>query len=692
MAFLEIISQLSTAASGGQPVQLRQAGGAPFQAELTQALGGLPAAQQDGGQADAQSGQAILAGQGLAAAGPLQARFSVTAGSAETSSQASVTPNIAGPAQQEGQAGLSKNVANMAPLLATVSETEQAVPTLQQAAGSDKAILTLPQAKSLDQLIPALQQDAGSDQAIPALLRAAGSDQAIATLEQTGEANQAIVVLLQGSGTNGGDQAAAGPDAQLTLMQMLPTEASLDAAAEGAGEGSNGTTLLQALQAEGEAKLLPIGAVLTAAGNSRAALPTGAGQPAAQAGESTPALTQLTATATRGVPVASTNAQPGTPTAQAGLLQGVESPTGEAVRTGEAGAESGNQANARAARHTQAGIRPQMVTAAAGGADGESVQIGESVGEDAAQAAARATAGGRSGANRQIPVLFAQQPQAQTAAAASHAAAAAPDLDAAARQLAASTTGGRDGAVTNPGAGLALETAGSGQGQSGPGGQGQSQNQLPFQIQALQSLTAGQQNAASKASSTSSSFEALLGAASGETARSGGSAAGNTAGSAGTSASTPQHAGGSNTPAMQVGLSIGKAAANGQNRFTLRLDPPDLGRVEVKMEVSNDGNLRAMIRTDSRETLELLQRDARTLERALLETGLKTDSGSLNFSLSQNGQNGNAAFGQNDSDRQSVGTNPDAESASGDDAMDDAAEAPEVRFTATENGSLDITV
>jgi hypothetical protein len=41
----------------------------------------------------------------------------------------------------------------------------------------------------------------------------------------------------------------------------------------------------------------------------------------------------------------------------------------------------------------------------------------------------------------------------------------------------------------------------------------------------------------------------------------------------------------------------------------------------------------ATVTADQRHTLELLRSDARSLERALQEAGLQTDSGSLNFNL-----------------------------------------------------------
>lgn len=90
----------------------------------------------------------------------------------------------------------------------------------------------------------------------------------------------------------------------------------------------------------------------------------------------------------------------------------------------------------------------------------------------------------------------------------------------------------------------------------------------------------------------------------------------------------------------QVGLAINRAVQDGRNQFTIRLDPPELGRVEVRLEFQAEGAMRATVTADQRDTLTLLQRDAHSLERALQQAGVKTDSGSLNFTLNQDGQRG----------------------------------------------------
>lgn len=86
-------------------------------------------------------------------------------------------------------------------------------------------------------------------------------------------------------------------------------------------------------------------------------------------------------------------------------------------------------------------------------------------------------------------------------------------------------------------------------------------------------------------------------------------------------------------PIRDIAVHISQHADTGMNRFQLRLDPPELGRVDVRMEVSSDGKLSAVIAVERPETLDLLQRDSRALEKSLAEAGLKMDGNSLSFSL-----------------------------------------------------------
>ena len=90
----------------------------------------------------------------------------------------------------------------------------------------------------------------------------------------------------------------------------------------------------------------------------------------------------------------------------------------------------------------------------------------------------------------------------------------------------------------------------------------------------------------------------------------------------------------------QVAGTMKQAADEGRSRIRIQLKPSALGQIDVNMEIAKDGKVMAVISVERPETFELLQRDARALERALLESGLRTDSNSLNFQLrgQENGQ------------------------------------------------------
>ena len=91
-------------------------------------------------------------------------------------------------------------------------------------------------------------------------------------------------------------------------------------------------------------------------------------------------------------------------------------------------------------------------------------------------------------------------------------------------------------------------------------------------------------------------------------------------------------------PIEQVAVQIKKAIGEGADRINIKLQPANLGKVEVKMEIGKDGILTANVIAEKPETLEMLQRDVRGLEKVLQEGGLKTDNQSFNFSLKQQSQ------------------------------------------------------
>jgi hypothetical protein len=107
----------------------------------------------------------------------------------------------------------------------------------------------------------------------------------------------------------------------------------------------------------------------------------------------------------------------------------------------------------------------------------------------------------------------------------------------------------------------------------------------------------------------------------------------------------------------QVSVQLSKAIQNGDNKIKIQLRPQELGRVEVKLEIANDGRAKAMIIAERSETLDILQRDVRVLERALQDAGLKTDQNSLSFDL--HGRKDNSDTRQANSQSSNDGTNRD---------------------------------
>lgn len=105
-------------------------------------------------------------------------------------------------------------------------------------------------------------------------------------------------------------------------------------------------------------------------------------------------------------------------------------------------------------------------------------------------------------------------------------------------------------------------------------------------------------------------------------------ATGTAPGSAGQSASSGQP-----TPIHVVPIEIGLRAMSGSRQFDIRLDPGELGRVDVNLSISDTGEVSARLVVDRVETLHLLQRDARTLERAFEQAGLKPSDGGVDISL-----------------------------------------------------------
>ena len=114
----------------------------------------------------------------------------------------------------------------------------------------------------------------------------------------------------------------------------------------------------------------------------------------------------------------------------------------------------------------------------------------------------------------------------------------------------------------------------------------------------------------------------------------------------------------------QLAFELVRQVNDGNTRFQIRLDPPELGRIDVKLDIDKAGQVNARLTVEKAETLDLMQRDQRGLERALQQAGLDGAKTNLEFSLKQNpfsgqqGQDGgngrNPTFGDDTADIEDV--------------------------------------
>ena len=95
-------------------------------------------------------------------------------------------------------------------------------------------------------------------------------------------------------------------------------------------------------------------------------------------------------------------------------------------------------------------------------------------------------------------------------------------------------------------------------------------------------------------------------------------------------------------PMSGLAMEIAASAKSGKTRFEIRLDPAELGRIDVRIDIDRHGQMTSHLTVERPETLSMLRQDANQLQRALDNAGLSTGNGGLQFSLrdqSSQGQN-----------------------------------------------------
>lgn len=83
-----------------------------------------------------------------------------------------------------------------------------------------------------------------------------------------------------------------------------------------------------------------------------------------------------------------------------------------------------------------------------------------------------------------------------------------------------------------------------------------------------------------------------------------------------------------------VAATLNRSAQSGEAKnMTLRLDPPELGRIEIQMHFTKDKSVKTHMIFEKPETMLLMQRDAQTLERAMQQAGMDAGGNELSFEL-----------------------------------------------------------
>ncbi|MCB9944760.1 MAG: flagellar hook-length control protein FliK [Geminicoccaceae bacterium] len=92
-------------------------------------------------------------------------------------------------------------------------------------------------------------------------------------------------------------------------------------------------------------------------------------------------------------------------------------------------------------------------------------------------------------------------------------------------------------------------------------------------------------------------------------------------------------------PSVQIAQQLVQATQDGVGRLRIQLHPEELGGVDIDVSFDHERKVSVSISVERPETLDLLQRESRHLERLLGQHGLAVDNG-LDLAMQQNRSNG----------------------------------------------------
>lgn len=90
----------------------------------------------------------------------------------------------------------------------------------------------------------------------------------------------------------------------------------------------------------------------------------------------------------------------------------------------------------------------------------------------------------------------------------------------------------------------------------------------------------------------------------------------------------------------EMGVEIARRVSAGGDELTVRLNPVEMGRIEVRLAFDERGSLRAVVAAESPAALDLLRRDSADLGRALADAGVRSDAQSFRFDSRAGGGEG----------------------------------------------------
>ncbi len=132
----------------------------------------------------------------------------------------------------------------------------------------------------------------------------------------------------------------------------------------------------------------------------------------------------------------------------------------------------------------------------------------------------------------------------------------------------------------------------------------------------------------------------------------------------------------------QLGVEIVRHGLDGRDSLTIRLDPVEMGEIQVRLQFDDKGTMRAHVTAESSVALEMLRRDSGDLVRALGDAGVRTDAQSFQFEARSHGrdeQQGQHARPENPSATDTAHTESDADD-----------DAQPTRAKLRNSGSLDL--